>query len=137
MGDLVDVPAEWLTGLFVASLLMFFGSLFVLPLLLARMPADYFIRERSERVPGERGWVAWLAGKLFKNSLGGLLILAGIAMLVLPGQGLITLLIGLSLVDFPGKRAVQLAIIRRPRVHKTVNWLRMKYGRPPVIVDEP
>ncbi|MCA9053000.1 MAG: hypothetical protein KDA75_04140, partial [Planctomycetaceae bacterium] len=102
---------------------------------LARMPADYFVREQPLRRDDASHWAWWLAGKVFKNSLGGLLFLAGVAMLVLPGQGLITMLIGMTLIDFPGKRALELAIIRRPRILRTINWLRARSGKPPVITE--
>lgn len=119
----------------VASVVMFVGSLLAVPWLLARMPADYFVRDRPRRDGGNRRWWWWLIGHLAKNLVGVILVLAGVAMLVLPGQGVLTMLIGLSLLDFPGKRACELNLIRRPHVLKAVNWLRQKAGQPPLLVE--
>ena len=38
-----------------------------------------------------------------KNLLGATLVLAGLLMLFLPGQGVITLLAGLMIMNYPGK----------------------------------
>jgi UPF0716 family protein affecting phage T7 exclusion len=66
-----------------------------------------------------------------KNLLGFVFVAAGIAMLVLPGQGLLTIFIGILLLDFPGKRAVERWLVRLPRVLQAANWIRQRYGRPP------
>jgi hypothetical protein len=55
-------------------------------------------------------------------------------MLVLPGQGLLTMLIGISLMDFPGKRAIERSIIGRPLILKSINRIRQRFGRPPLMV---
>ena len=68
---------------------------------------------------------------VFKNILGVLFILAGIAMLVLPGQGVLTILIGISFIDFPGKRKLEIEIIQKEPVQKAVNWIREKAGKEP------
>jgi hypothetical protein len=71
---------------------------------------------------------------IIKNIVGFFLILAGMAMLVLPGQGLLSLLIGISISSFPGKRRLIRIIIRRKAILKTANWLRRKTDRPPLEV---
>lgn len=137
--DLLDVARQhpgWLTGLGIASVLTFFGTLAIVPWLLARMPADYFLRERPYRERGHPRFWWWLAGHLVKDLAAGILILAGIAMLVLPGQGILTILLGLSLIDLPGKRKLELWLVRRPRVLHGINWLRRRAGRPPLQVDD-
>ena len=50
----------------------------------------------------------------------------------LPGQGLLTLLIGLMLTDFPGKYRLEKRLIAQPGVLKAVNWLRARAGHPPL-----
>jgi len=101
----------------------------LLPAVVIRMPADYFLRdeERGER----RGWLAWL-WRIGKNVVGVVFVLAGIAMLVLPGQGLLTMLIGLLLMDFPGKRGLERRLIGRPRILAMVNRMRVRRGHPPL-----
>ena len=56
-------------------------------------------------------------------------------LLVLPGQGLLTMLIGLLLLDFPGKRAVELKLVRRPGIAAFLNRMRARHGRPPFVVQ--
>lgn len=75
-----------------------------------------------------------LIGLGLKNAVGVLLFLAGVAMIVLPGQGLLTMLIGISLLDFPGKRHLERRLVGQPAVLRTINKLREKFGRPPLIV---
>ena len=69
-----------------------------------------------------------------KNVAGLIFLLAGIAMLVLPGQGLLTILIGVSLLDFPGKRRLELYLVQKRPVLRAINWIREKAQRPPLIV---
>lgn len=123
---------EWLFG---TSLVMFFGTLAVVPWLLVRLPADYFVRESPP--PQPPGWLVlrWTV-RIIKNLVGLVCLLAGLAMLVLPGQGLLTIFIGISLLDFPGKRALERRIIQRPRILRSINWLRRKNHRPPLQFDE-
>ena len=115
----------------VVSLL---ATLAILPLLVVRIPADYFHRRhRRHDYARDRHPLAHHAIVVFKNTLGVVLILAGIAMLLLPGQGLLTLLVGLMLTDFPGKYALEKRIVGQPGVLKAVNWLRGRAGHPPVL----
>ena len=75
-------------------------------------------------------------GLLVKNALGVVLVLMGLAMLVLPGQGVLTLLIGISLLDFPGKRGLERKIIRTPTVHRAMDAIRRRAGKPPLVLPE-
>lgn len=116
----------WLGGI---GLLMFLGSLVAMPLIIVLMPRDYFLRmERGLLRPRPLQRVL----HVLKNLIGGILFLAGIAMLVLPGQGLLTILIGLSLIDFPGKHRLQLRLVRNPRIRRSIQWIRHRAGRPPL-----
>mgnify|MGYP006286811551 CR=1 FL=1 len=115
-------------GLLVGSLL---GSAW----LLTRLPADYFVRDdgaSSPKHPLLRPLVV-----VGRNVVGAVLILAGLAMLVLPGQGLLTILVGLVLVHVPGKRRLLRRILRQETVRETVDQLRRQAGREPLILEEP
>ena len=119
----------------VVSLVMFFGSLVGMPLLIARMRHDYFV----SRTPSPESWTGRHTALRFailavKNLLGLVLLLAGLAMLVLPGQGVITILVGISLLDFPGKRRLELKIVRLRHVQRAIDWIRTKAKQPPLIV---
>jgi len=115
----------------VASLL---ATVTLLPFLVMRIPADYFRhRQRPHADTPDRHPIVHHAIVVSKNVLGAVLILAGIAMLLLPGQGLLTLLIGLMLTDFPGKYALEKRIVGQPGVLRAINWLRRRTGHPPVL----
>jgi hypothetical protein len=53
-------------------------------------------------------------------------------MLLTPGQGLLTLLTGLLLMDFPGKYAMERWLIGHPLMLRAINRLRARYGYPPL-----
>ena len=70
-----------------------------------------------------------------KNALGFILVVAGIIMLVLPGQGVFTILIGIMLLNFPGKYRLERWIVARRPVLRSINWLRRRAGRAPLVPD--
>lgn len=72
-----------------------------------------------------------------KNLVGLVLLIAGIAMLVLPGQGLLTIAVGLVLIDFPGKFRLERWLATRRPVWRSLNWLRKRAGRPELTRPEP
>ncbi len=122
----------WMVGLAVGlSVVMAVATLLAIPEMIVRLPADYFARRPVKDWPAKRP-VVHLALVLVKNSLGGVLIVAGLAMLVLPGQGLLTLLVGIMLVDFPGKRRLECWLIRRRPVRRAADWIRARRGRAPL-----
>ncbi len=114
------------------ALLVSFIYLTVMTAAVIYMQPDYFIKKRTTRPVKETHKWAWLIVKVFKNVIGLFLILAGIIMLVTPGQGLLTILIGLFFMDFPGKRKLEISLVRKPAIHKSMNWLRKKAGSPPI-----
>ena len=126
---LAEPAAAWLLAFSVAVLVI---SVVTVPWIVARMPADYFVRERDAPWQDAHPVVRAVLVAA-KNTLGVLLVLAGVAMLVLPGQGILTMLIGLSLIEFPGKRKMEMRILRLPGVRKVVGALRRRAGRPPLI----
>ena len=121
---------EVLLALGAFSVFAFLATVFLVPIALARMPADHFTR--APRTKYRNPLLVVL-----KNVLGALVILLGLAMLVLPGQGLITLFLGLGLLDFPGRRRLELRVIGSPRILKAVNLLRHRLRRPPLEIPRP
>ncbi|HSN55925.1 MAG TPA: PGPGW domain-containing protein [Candidatus Sulfomarinibacteraceae bacterium] len=116
-----------------ASLAMFVLSLVVFPLVVISLPPDYFVRERRDPVRQlRRRPLLWAAVMVVKNLLGAVLIAAGVAMLVLPGQGLLTILVGLALTNFPGKFTLERRLVRVPSVGRALNRIRTAAGRPPL-----
>jgi hypothetical protein len=119
----------WLSAL---SMMMFFATLILVPVLIARLPSDYFTyRYRHRDYTRDRHPVLHHGGVIIKNLLGIALVLIGLALLVLPGQGILTLLIGLMLIDFPGKYALEKRLVRQGTVMRTLNRIRAKVKRPP------
>jgi len=121
----------WLAAFSVIS---FVGTLAIVPVLIIRIPSDYFADTRRHR------WDPWAHrhpvmrwGLLIgKNLLGWVIILLGIAMLVLPGQGVLTILIGMILINFPGKYRLERWFVTRGPVLKTINLIRQRSGREPL-----
>ena len=104
---------------------------------IGRMSPDYFIRDdvRSSAWRQRHPVLRWI-GLMIKNVFGVVLVLAGLAMLVLPGQGILTLLIGISLLDFPGKRNLERKIVRTPTVHRAMDAIRRRTGQPPLVLPD-
>lgn len=72
----------------------------------------------------------------FKNLLGLIFIIAGLAMLLLSGQGFITILIGIMMLNFPGKFTLEQRIVQQPIVLRAINWIRAKTDQPELQVPE-
>ncbi len=126
--------AGLLAALGVVGVVSLMLTMAVLPLLLVRVPADYFRHEhRKHDYVLDRHPLLHHLVVLVKNTLGVVLILAGIAMLVLPGQGLLTIFIGLMLTNFPGKYRLERWLVARPGVLTAINWLRRRAGHEPVL----
>ncbi|MBX3212840.1 MAG: hypothetical protein KF850_12450 [Labilithrix sp.] len=116
-------PLELVIG--IMSVAMFLGTLVAIPWFVRRLPADYFVRP-----PPERG----LAKRIAQNLLGVTFIAAGIAMLVLPGQGILTILIGVSIVDLPVKHRLMRWLLLRPAIQDGIQRLRTRAGKPPLLL---
>lgn len=128
------ISTETLVTLTILSIVFFVGSLIAIPFILVRLPADFF----DIRVP--RPWmedhhpVLRVMGHLVKNVVGAIFLLAGFLMLFLPGQGILTMLIGISMLDFPGKRKLEAKLIGQPTVLNVINGVRKKFGKPPLTI---
>ena len=130
------IPVNVLVGLTVASVIGFIGSLVAIPWILIRLPSDYF----DTRVPHlwmkDHHPVLRIIGLMIKNVIGVVFLMAGFLMLFLPGQGLLTMLIGISFIDFPNKRRLEARIVGQPTILNTINRMRHKFNKPPLTVSE-
>lgn len=99
---------------------MFVGTLIAIPVILVRVPDDWFVRPHCTRS---------LPVKVARGAIGVVLIAFGIAMLVLPGQGVLTILVGLGVLDLPFKHRLMAKILSNPKVHRAIDKLRRKAGR--------
>lgn len=120
------------------SLLTLVVSAVVVPIVIRGMPHDYFL-ETSESTAAirERHPVLRLLFLILKNLIGGILLLGGLIMLITPGQGVLTILIGLMLMNFPGKRRFEIWLIRLGPLNRAVNWIREKGGKRPLELPAP
>ena len=110
------------------SAVTFVFSLLMLPWLVGRIPTDYFTRPRDPHK-----WHMLLKPHaIMRNLLGLPIVLAGIAMLVLPGQGILTIMVGLGIMNFPGKFELERWVITRKGVLPALNWIRKKKRHPPI-----
>jgi len=124
----------WLT---LVSVVTFVVSLATLPWLVARIPADYFAHRKRQAMPlKQRHPLIRLLLLMGKNLLGTILLTGGVVMLFLPGQGLLTIMMGLLLLDYPGKYTLERRIVRQHSVYSGLNWLRARAGAPPLILDD-
>jgi len=128
---------EWLAErktllgwLFVLSLASLALTAVVLPIVVVRLPENYFV-DGGDQPRGSTTW-GGLVWRVLKNLLGVVFVLAGVAMLVLPGQGVLTIVIGLLLMEFPGKTRLERWLVGRPSVLEFVNRMRTRRGRPPL-----
>ncbi len=121
----------WL-GLF--SVVTFLASLLLIPVLVAHIPADYFV-DRKPHLSRSRQLhpLLYIVFMVVKNLFGVLVFIAGIAMLVLPGQGILTILIGITLMDFPGKFSLERRIVSQDGVYNAINWIRKRAEKAPLI----
>lgn len=129
--DQLETAFPWLT---LAGVIMALLSMLAIPWLVVRMPSDYFVApERRSAARGPLGWTIWA----LRNLLAVVLIMLGILMLVLPGQGLLTILIGVASSTFPGKYRLERRLVRHRRIMAALNWIRRKNHRPPLQPPEP
>ena len=140
---------EWLNDLWASLTVgrvlvgggMFFVSLFIsfaaIGIVMVKVPPHYFSpHHERDFLPGSPWLVRWGA-VIAKNIAGVFLILLGIILSLpgVPGQGILTILLGLIFLDIPGKRPLEARIIKRPSVLSAINKLRAKYNKPPLELD--
>ena len=121
----------YLVWLGTLSLIIFIFSLLTIKWLVALIPSDYFIKKNNSEFRSNYP-ILWLVSIIIKNLIGYTLIFGGILMLVLPGQGLFTIFVGLMLSNYPGKFYIERKFIAIPSVLSAINWLRKKSNTPPI-----
>lgn len=117
------------------SLILFILSLAIIPWIVIKIPTDYFHPRRRVKVSTQSKHP--ILGQLLvgaKNLLGFVLIVLGILMLILPGQGIVTMLIGLFLMNFPGKYKLERKLVSLPKVLSTLNWIRSIAKKDPLFI---
>lgn len=144
---MIDLIIEWLTQywesltwtkitvgtilLLVSIAVSYVAVIFVM----VKIPADYFSSSYVKNHQNDKNFMYRWGGTILKNIVGFLIILLGIAMIFGPGPGALTILLGLIMMDIPGKRPLETKLIKQPTVFNAINNLRSKYNKPPLIVD--
>ncbi|HEV7903540.1 MAG TPA: hypothetical protein VGO96_06845 [Pyrinomonadaceae bacterium] len=120
------------------SVVTFLTSIAVTIFVLIKLPDTYFKASHGREFWVERHPVLRWGGLVLKNLLGAFLVLLGVVMSLpgVPGQGVLTILLGVMLLDFPGKRRLELKLVSRPKVLRTINRIRQRFDRTPLQLDE-
>ena len=132
--DLLLVYKNLILWIGSISLFIFVFSLISLKWLVVLIPVDYFLIKKKSKFESNNPYL-WYLIVVFKNIIGYSLILGGIMMLVLPGQGVFTIIIGLMLSNYPGKYVIEKKFIAIPAILKSINWLRAKSNAPPLKIN--
>lgn len=110
------------------------GSIVSIGALVIYLPTDYFTREKHVSVVGNP--ILRILLRILKNIFGVIALLIGFLMLIGPGQGVLTILVGVILCDFPRKRQVERKLIGRPALLNAANKFRARYNRPPILLND-
>lgn len=121
-------------GLFLFSLTVSFAAIAIV---MVKIPANYFSSHYVADFMPNSSWAVRWGAVIVKNVVGVLLIGLGIILSLpgVPGQGILTILLGLIMLDIPGKRPLEARIIKRPAVLAAINNLRERYRKPPLQLD--
>jgi len=121
-------------GLFLASLAL---SFLAIGIVMVKIPENYFSSHYQQDFMPNSPWLVRWGAVILKNILGGFLVVVGIILSLpgVPGQGVLTILLGLIMLDIPGKRPIEARIIKRPTILAAVNDLRARYKKPPLLMD--
>ena len=108
-------------------------TLAVAALIVVRLPPAYFAEDDAHHTAHVAPWRS--ARALAQNVFGFILVIVGLVMSIpgIPGQGLLTVLIGLMLLDFPGRRRLEKALARQPSILAAMNRIRARFGHPPLL----
>ncbi len=125
-----------LTWLGIISTATFFLSLVAVPLLLCKLDKTFFIHLHQQGAGVNRHPVLRVTLRGIRYVLGTFLLIIGFLMLFLPGQGLLTMILGISLLDFPGKKRVIDKILTFPSIPRALNWIREKGNKQPFLFPD-
>ncbi|MBN2617697.1 MAG: hypothetical protein JXR64_05230 [Spirochaetales bacterium] len=119
---------DYIVIISVISILTFIGSIIIIPLLIINLSPDYFIKKHQPMYNYKHPVIRYIV-LLLKNILGFILILLGIIMLFIPGQGLLSIGFGVLLINFPGKKKLEYKIFTNKKISSVINKLRKKAGK--------
>ena len=133
MQTFLDQYGSVLTCLGIISTITFFLSLLIVPWIICRLNKNFFLHLHEHTKKEDEHPATFILLKLLRYFMGSLLLFAGILMLFLPGQGLLTMILGISLLDFPGKRTLIDWVLHFHPIQNGLNWIREKGTKSPFL----
>ena len=121
-------------GIFLVT---FSANLALVSLILVKIPADYFQDSGKKKFLAKQSPVVRVLAIIGKNVAGVLLVILGVLLSLpgVPGQGILTILLGIMLLDFPGRRSLERRIVGWPKVFNAINKLRRRFDKPPLVLE--
>lgn len=120
----------WLVGF---SVIMFFVTLFGIPIIVSQIPEDYFLHKR--KTIHTQHLITRIVVSVIKNIIGLVLLVGGFIMIFLPIPiGAAAIMMGIFIMDFPGKKRLERIIVRNKKIFATINWMRKKARKKPLII---
>ena len=119
-------PVEKLGIGALVSFAIFLAGLVVVRALVVELPSNHFVKPDPARPRMVR---------LARQVGGGLLIVLGLLMLVLPGPGILTIALGVALFDSPKKNDILRKVLSQEGVRKTMHNLRVRAGKEPFLLE--
>ena len=137
-----DLLSDFVSGLTWQKILVgaliflvsFFVNLGIVSLILVKLPADHFSKSRKTKFWAGPRPAIHAAKVIGKNIAGVLLVALGIVLSLpgVPGQGLLTVLLGIMLLDFPGRHRLEQKLLSKPSIVNTINRLRKRFDKQPL-----
>jgi archaellum biogenesis protein FlaJ (TadC family) len=132
MLNFIQQHGQWFA---LISFTVFIASLFIVPALLIRIPADYFCHHNRHTTDNKHPLIK-LVISIAKNILGSILVIVGFLMMFIPGPGLLTFFIGMMIMNYPGKYTLERWLIIKLRGLSAINWYRNRHDQPPLLMPD-
>ena len=116
---------HWIAVAVALCILLLLAAV-AIPKVIVGMPEDYFAAGGVKAVRGET-----IASRIGRNLFGAFLFAVGSLLFIPPGAGTIFMVAGMVLMDFPGKRRLELKAIRWRGVLRSLNFIRRRGNVPP------
>ena len=96
-----------------------------------RLPVDFFLKEERSFVFKRKNipLILYIIILILKNILGIILAIFGLIMILLPGQGIMTIFVAVIFIDFPGKWKMIKYFSRRKKIMQGLNWVRRLFKK--------
>lgn len=130
---LLNNYSHYLAYLAAASIVLIVVSIMLIPKIIAQIPSNYFAATKRSNQNRQFSFRT-TAMTCIKNLFGIFLIASGTLMLLLPGQGILTILLGILISDFPGKYKFEQYLVSKPAILNSLNWIRRKQNVPDLYI---